>query len=112
MYANGTCCLLNPSWVQCPQVPVQILRLEIPNHPILIKIAMACLRQLILRDESNTVCNSPMRSYSPMLNSTYLYPVRIFFFSIPFLQIKLSPHELMELAGETLPFSGEADVVG
>ena len=58
------------------QVPIQNhtsggIKAREPSPPWRIKIVIACL-QTILRDESQTVGNSPQRFSSPTLNPTYV----------------------------------------
>ena len=72
MYANGTWCMLNPSWVQYPPSSRSNYtsggtKVGEPSPPWKIKIVMPCLR-IILRNESQTVINSPLHSSSPPLN--------------------------------------------
>ena len=72
MYAIGTCVIQNPSWAQCPPIPNQITvgtTAGEPFPPWRIKIVLACFR-IILRDETQTVDNSPLRSTSSTLNPT------------------------------------------
>ena len=66
--SNGGCNVL--------QVPIQNYsfgdtKAGKPSPPWRIKIVMACL-QIIFWDEFKSVCNSPLRSYSPTLNPTNL----------------------------------------
>ena len=74
MYTNGTWCMQNPSWVQCP--PSSYLNFTSGDTKVgesapswKIEIVMACL-WTILRDESQTVGSSSLRSSNPTLNPT------------------------------------------
>ena len=68
LMAPGACTI----WVQCPPTSHPNYTSEgtnagEPSPPWKIKIVMACLRT-ILRDESQAIGNSPIRSSSPILN--------------------------------------------
>ena len=74
LMAPGACNIHHGSNVL--QVPNQnyksgVTKAEKPSPPWRIKIRIECL-QNILRDESETVGNSPQRCSSPTLNSIYL----------------------------------------
>ena len=74
MFVDGTWSMQNPSWVQFPSgshlnYTSGGSKAGELSPPWKIRTVMACYRT-ILRDESHTVRNSPLRSYSPTLNST------------------------------------------
>ena len=72
MYTNGTWCIQNQSWVQCPlsfqaNYASEGKKAGKPSPAWWIKIVMACLR-IIHGNESQNVGNKPLRSFSPTLN--------------------------------------------